>query len=272
MPKKLSYEEFSKKALLPLDEITTLITIDPISTRLAHLIHKKDLNITPNGITLVRLLVQGPLLFLCLFLAPFLQMKIFYLFAAVMLYLIMLSDALDGHLARGADMKSRSGAFLDIISDRIVIIIFLASLFSIGVFEQSPFLIYGSVLLFVVKMYNMTVINKVYYFEQDFAAKTVKSGDLFSGLKELDTIGVSKVNSLFVKLNKHLKVKRWCEHTGAYERNLITIVGPYLLVYFGFDLAAVWFCSILVVLFTYFYLSRTINLVKDYERKLRQKN
>lgn len=271
MPKKLSYQEFSKRALLPLDEITTLYTIDPISTRLAHFIHKKDLNITPNGITLVRLLVQGPLLFLCLFLAPFLQMKIFYLFSAIMLYLIMLSDALDGHIARGADMKSRSGAFLDIISDRIVIIIFLASLFSIGMFEQSSFLIYGSVLLFVAKMFNMTVINKVYYFEQDFASKTVKSGDLFSGLKELDTIGVSKVNSLFVNLNKHLKVKRWCEHTGAYERNLITILLPYLLVFFGFDLVAVFLCSVFFVLFFYFYLSRTVGLIKNYSKKLNSK-
>ena len=114
----------------------------------------------------------------------------------------------------------------------------------------------------------MTVINKVYYFEQDFRNQTVTSGDLFSGLKELDTIGISKVNSFFVKLNKHLKVKRWCQHTGAYERNMITIALPYLLVFFGFDLAAVILCSIFVLLFFYFYLSRTIHLIKDYGKKL----
>ncbi len=180
----------------------------------------------------------------------------------------MLSDALDGHIARGADKKSALGGFLDIISDRIIIIIFIASMFSIGIFEQNLFLIYGSMLLFVVKMYNMTVINKVYYFEQDFRNKAVTSGDLFSGLKELDTIGISKVNRFLVRLNKYLKVKRWCQHTGAYERNIITIILPYLLVFFGFDVVAIAICSIFIILFFYFYLSRTINLIKDYGKKL----
>ena len=268
MPRKMNFGEFEKKAILPFDEISAIYTIDPISTRLAYFIYKKNIKISPNNITWFRLLVQGPLIFLFLFLAPFLQIRTFYLISAIMLYLVMLSDALDGHLARGADRRSASGGFLDIISDRIVIIIFIASLFSIGMFEQNLFLIYGSTLLFVVKIYNMTVINKVYYFEQDFRDKTVKSGDLFSGLKELDTIGISKVNAFFVKLNKYLKVKRWCQHTGSYERNLITIALPYFLVFFGFDMVAIVLCSLFVILFSYFYISRTRNLIKNYEKKL----
>ncbi len=264
----MKFESFKQKALLPFDEISAIATIDPISVRLAYWIYKKDLKVTPNQITFFRLIFQGPAIFVCLLLAPLLDMKIFYLLSAIFLYLLMLSDALDGHLARGADRKSSSGAFLDIISDRLVIIIFLASMLSIGLFEQNKFLIYGSLVLYVLKLYNMTVINKVYYFEQDFKEKTVKSGDLFSGLKELDTLGISNVNSLFVKANKYLKVKRWCQHTGAYERNMITIVIPYLLVYFGFDLAAIVLSSVFVVLFSYFYFSRTKNLIKDYSKKL----
>lgn len=266
---KISFQEFEKKALLPLDEITTIFTLDPFSVRLAYFIYKKDLKITPNQITWFRLIFLAPLTIICLFLAPILELKIFYLFSAILMYLIMFSDGVDGHLARGADKKSTFGGFLDMISDRMVIILFITFLFSLGLFEKSPFIMYGSIFLFVAKMYNMTVINKVYYFEQNYTQKGLDERTMFSGLKELDTIGISKVNSLFVKLNKYLKVKRWCEHTGAYERNIITFILPCLLIFFGLDFIAVVLGYAFVVLFSYFYISRTQNLIRDYENVLK---
>lgn len=257
---KISFGEFKKKALLPLDEITAIFTVDPLSTRLAYFIYKKDLKITPNQITWFRLAFLAPLVISCLFLASLLQLRIFYLFAAVLEWLIMFSDGVDGHLARGADMKSRFGAFLDIISDRVMIIFFITLLFSLGMFEGNLFIVFGGIFLFIAKMYNMTVINKVFYFGQ----KNLDTDYMFSGVKELDTMGIAKVNSLFVRLNKYLKVKRWCEHTGAYERNIITFIIPCLLVYFGMDIIAVILGYIFVVLFSYFYISRTQNLIRDY--------
>ena len=178
----------------------------------------------------------------------------------------MFSDGVDGHLARGADKKSTFGAFLDIISDRIVIILFITFLFSLGLYENIPFITYGAVFLFVAKMYNMTVINKVFYFGQ----KNLDTDYVFSGVQELDTIGIAKINSLFVKLNKYLKIKRWCEHTGAYERNIITFILPCLLIFFGLDFIAVILGYTFVVLFSYFYISRTQNLIKDYGNVLKK--
>lgn len=265
---KIDFEKFKKKALIPKDEITAIYTVDPLATRLAYFIYKKDLKITPNQITWLRLAFLAPLTILCLFLAPLLQLRIFYLFAAILGWLIMFGDGLDGDLARGADMKSSFGGFLDIISDRVVIIFFMAFLFSLGMFEGNLFFVFGAVFLFITKMYNMTVITNIYYFGQDFRKKALSSTSLFSGLKELDTMGVAKVNSLFVRLNKYLKVKRWCEHTGAYERNIITFIIPCLLVYFKLDIVAVILSYIFVVLFSYFYLSRTKNLILDYEKEL----
>ena len=265
---KIDFKTFQKKALIPFDEITAIFTIDPISTRLAYFIYKNDLKITPNQITWFRLAFLAPLVISCLFLAPLLQLRIFYLFAAILGWLIMFSDGLDGNLARGADKKSSFGAFLDVISDRVMIIFFIVFLFSLGMFEGNSFLVFGAIFLFIVKMYNMTVITNVYYFSQDFRKKSVGSNTLFSGLKELDTLGVAKVNSFFVKLNKYLKVKRWCQHTGAYERNIITFIIPCLLVLFKFDVIAIVVSSIFLVLFSYFYLSRTKNLIFDYKKEL----
>ena len=261
---KIDFEKFEKKALLPKDEITTIFTLDPFSVRLAYFIYKKNLKITPNQITWFRLAFLTPAAILCLFLAPILQLKIFYLFTAILAYLIMFSDGLDGHLARGADKRSSFGAFLDVISDRVMIILFVIFLFSLGMFEKNNFLIYGSVFLFIAKMYNMTVINKVFYFGQ----KSLDLDYMFSGVKELDTIGITKVNFLFVKINKYLKVKRWCECTGAYERNIITFLIPCLLVFFRLDIIAIIMGCIFVILFSYFYLSRTQNLILDYKKEI----
>jgi phosphatidylserine synthase len=261
---KIDFEKFKKKALLPKDEITTIFTLDFFSVGLAYFIYKKNLKITPNQITWFRLAFLTPLAIFCLFLAPILQLRIFYLFTAILAYLVMFSDGLDGHLARGADQKSRFGGFLDIISDRVMIILFITFLFSLGMFEKNPFLIYGSIFLFITKIYNMTVINKVFYFGQ----KNLDTDHIFSGVQELDTMGISMINSWFVKLNKHLKIKRWCEHTGAYERNLITFIIPCVLVFFSLDIIAIIMGYVFVVLFSYFYLSRTKNLILDYKKEL----
>ncbi len=265
---KIDFETFRKKALLPKDEITTLFTIDPLSIRLAYFIYKKDLKITPNSITWFRLAFLAPLAIACLFLAPLLYLRIFYLFAAVFEWLIMFGDGVDGDLARGADKKSSFGAFLDIISDRVTIIFFIGLVFSLGMFFGNLFLIFGGVFLFITKIYNMTVIVNTYYFGQDFRKKNLSSGMLFSGLKELDTMGIAALNSLFVKLNKHLKIRRWCEHTGAYERNIITFIIPCLLVFFKMDIIAIVMGYVFIVLFSYFYLSRTRNLILDYGKEL----
>ena len=205
-----------------------------------------------------------PAVILLLFLAPLLQLRVFYLIVAILVYLIMFSDGLDGHLARGANQKSSFGGFLDSISDRVIIILFITFLFSLGMFEKDSFLIYGSIFLYIVKIYNMTVINKVFYFGQ----KSLDANTIFSGLKELDTLGIAMVNSWFVKINKHLKVKRWGEITGSYERNLITFIIPCLLVYFRLDLIAIILGYIFVVLFSFFYLSRTKNLILEYKKEL----
>lgn len=264
---KISFEKFRKKALIPKDEITAIYTIDPIAVRLAYFIYKRDIPITPNQITVFRLLFLTSAAIACLFLAPLLHLKIFYLFAAIFEWLIMFGDGLDGDLARGADKKSTFGAFLDVISDRVVIILFILLLFSLGMFEQSKFLIYGAAFLFITKLYNMTVINKVFYFGQ----KNLNVDYIFSGFEEQDKLGISKINSVYAWLNKYIKEKRWCESTGAYERNIITFILPCLLVYFGLDIVAVILGYLFIILFSYFYLFRIKNLIMDYKKELSKK-
>jgi len=73
--------------------------------------------ITPNAITTVRIVI-GVILFALLFFFK-LESKIFILF---LFFVGVLTDLLDGSVARGKNMVTELGAMLDPVADRIIII------------------------------------------------------------------------------------------------------------------------------------------------------
>jgi len=146
--KKSEFEKFKKVALRQEETILSLFTITPISIRVAYFIKKKNLNISPDQITLIGLFLLYPLIFAFLLLAPVLNIRFFYLIVAILFYFILFVDWLDGQVARGMNKKSSKGAFLDIISDRVAIIVFLTTIYSIGLWTNNAILLTGSLFLF----------------------------------------------------------------------------------------------------------------------------
>ena len=63
----------------------------------------------------------------------------------------LLTDWLDGQIARGQNKVSEKGAFLDSIADRTAIIIFITSIISVGLWLENWFIIFGGILIFVLK-------------------------------------------------------------------------------------------------------------------------
>ena len=264
MKKKQSeFEEFKKKALRPKESILSMFTITPISIRLAYFIKKKNLNISPNEITLMGLFLFSPLTILFLFLAPILNLRILYLFVAISFYLVLFVDWLDGQVARGMNKLSDKGAFLDLIADRVAIIIFFVVIFSIGLWTNNIILLTGSTFLFVLKTFHLMVITKLYYVkERSKEAKEV--APVFSGLPALNTMGVLKINLIFRKLNNILKIKRWEPAINPPEQYSLTIMLPVLLVFFNLETFAVFLLYFYIFAFSLFFLIRVKNMMKEY--------
>jgi hypothetical protein len=71
MTEEESFGKFKEKALHKKEELFAILFLSPITIRIAYLIKKYNLNISPNQVTSTRLFVLSPLIILCLFLAPF---------------------------------------------------------------------------------------------------------------------------------------------------------------------------------------------------------
>jgi len=259
--KKESFKEFKKKIQHNNEELLSILTINPITSRLTYFIKKKNLNISPNTVTLIRLLFLSSLTIFILFLAPVLNLRIFYLFVPILIYLMIFSDDLDGCLARGLNKKSKSGAFLDSIADRFFTIILFVFLFSLGSWNKDSLLVIGSIFLFALKTFHMMIITKIYYYN---IRKDISPEKLFSGKKAMNYMGINGIIFILNKINKILKVKRWGVTPGGYERAFITIIVPSLLLFFNFEVLAGYLGYLIIILYVIFFLIRINDLLKDY--------
>ena len=255
-----TYKEFKERVIHTKDDLFAILFLNFITIRIAYLIKRWNLKISPNQITFTRLFVLSPLIILCLLLAPLLEIKVFYLVAILLSYLFLLSDWLDGQLARGLNKTSKKGAFLDSVADRFSTIIFFTLLFSIGLWFNNLFLICGSIVLFVLKTFHMMVITKIFYYGLDKGKENAK---VFSGNVAFNTIGIGIIFKAFKKINSVLKIKRWGEGIGGSERYFITIIIPLILVVCGLKLIPVYFLYFLIIFFILFFLIRIKNLFKD---------
>lgn len=261
--KKEAFNKFKDKALHEKDSLFSILFINPISVRLAYFIKKKNLNISPNQITLTRLFLLSPLVIIFLFLAPILNLRILYLFIAILFYCILFTDWLDGQLARGTNKVSDKGSFLDLIADRVAIIIFFTFIFSVGLWLNNVFLLCGGVFLFVLKSFHMMVITQLYFVKE--RKKEVKSLNLvFSGRPVLNAMGVLKINLILSKLNNFLKIKRWSPGMGAPEQYFLIIMFPALLIAFNLEIFAVFLLYFYIIAYSLFFVLRIRNLLRDY--------
>lgn len=255
----MNLKQFKKKALLPNDELFTILFISPITIRLAYFFYKNKWKITPNHITYSRMYILAPITILCLFLASLLEIREFYLIVPVLMYFIFFTDELDGDLARGSNQKSEFGAFLDTISDRVMILLFFIFLFSLGLYTSNFILVFGSILLFYLKDLNLTIINKIYYYK-----KNLSNEQLFSSEKEVRQLGLEGMRRIsYNLLKKIIKHKRYGGNLGGVERMVLMVILPSLLVFFNLTNLAVWMSYIYLVLFSWFYISRTIGIIQS---------
>ena len=249
---KKEFAEFKKKTQHPKEELLAILTINPITVRVAYFIKKFNLGISPTIITLSRLLFFAPLAILSLFLAPILREKIFYLIAPICIYFMAFTDDLDGTLARGLKIKSNFGAFLDSISDRAYTLILIIFIFSVGMWINSIFLIYGALLILTIKSFHLMIISKVFYYSPNLNVKTIFP-DFFQ-----------RGNIIMVNLNKILKIKRWCENFGGFERIFLTVMLPSILFYLNFEFIVLIMVYVLAVFNLFFYISRIKKLLLEY--------
>ena len=240
-----------------------MFLITPITIRLAYFIKKKNLNISPNQITLTGLFFFSPLTILLLFLAPILNLRTLYLFAAISFYFILFVDWLDGQVARGLNKSSDKGAFLDLIADRVLIIIFFVLIFSIGLWTNNIILLTGSIFLFVLKTFHLMVITKIYYVEEkNKKAKYV--APVFSGLPALKKMGILNMNLVLQKINNIFKIKRWEPAINPPEQYSLTIMLPVLLIFFNLETPAIFLLYFYIFVFSFFFLFRIKNLLREY--------
>ena len=251
-----SFKEFKEKALHKQEEFFAILFLSPITIRIAYFIKKWNLNITPNQITFSRLYLFSPLIILCLFLAPITQITIFYLLAIVFSYFFLLSDWLDGQLARGTDKISRKGVFLDSIADRFSSIIFLTLLFSIGMWFANSVLVYGSICLFVLKTFHMMIITKVFYYKRNSDMYS-----LFAGQEAREVLGVARLESFLRKINSFLNIKRWGCSIGGSERYFLSIIFPLILIILNLNAIVIVFSYILLIVFGISFIIRIKNLL-----------
>jgi CDP-diacylglycerol--glycerol-3-phosphate 3-phosphatidyltransferase len=120
--------------------------------------------ITPNMITTVRIII-GILLFVLLF---FFRIEdkslIIWLF-----FFGVLTDILDGSVARGKNMVTELGAMLDPVADRIIII----TIAVYSLFEFHKWLLLVLLLIEVVNLFiSIYYINKKVYIESNIFGKT----------------------------------------------------------------------------------------------------
>ncbi|MEK6840363.1 MAG: CDP-alcohol phosphatidyltransferase family protein [Nanoarchaeota archaeon] len=261
------FEEFKNKAQHTKEEFLAILAINPITVRLAYLIKKFNLDISPNQITAVRLFILFPLAIFFLFLAPVFQSKIFYLLSALAVYFMAFTDDLDGNVARGMNKTSDFGAFLDSIADRTYTFVLIVFIFSLGMWTGHIFLVYGAVFIISLKAFHLMVISKVFYYN----AGKLSMETIFSAKNEMKNLGFVEKSGLMTNLNKVLKIKRWSESIGGFERIFLTFIVPAVLFYLGFGLITLVIAYALALFNIFFYISRTKNLLLEYQNQSRTK-
>ena len=253
-----SFSDFKKKALRKKDAIVPILFFDPLSSRLVYLIKRIFPKITPTDITISRLLFFSPLVLLFLLLAPFYG-DIFYLLAGIGFYITLLTDCMDGQLARGTGQISKKGDLLDCISDRFSNIIFFMLLFSFGLRIQSQALVIGSFLLLILKIFQMIIIIRVA--ESNFF-KESNPDHYLSEDRVVKKIGIDFVYKIFFKIISPLKIKRIDPRRSCLDQYIITIIIPAILIFSGQILLVTIFLYCLLVFFVAFYLYKIGSILK----------
>ncbi len=254
------FTKFKEKVLHKQDDLFTILFINFFTIRLAYMIKKYNIPITPNQISYSRLFLFTPLIILFLFLAPLFQNPLFYLLAIISSYLWIMTDWLDGQLARGTNQTSDKGEFLDAIADRVSTIIFLVVIFSIGLWYKNALIIFGSIILFVLKTFHMMVITKLFYFGMEEGKDNQK---VFDGHDAFKAVGVNFLKTTLKRINKVLKIKKWGADFGGSDRFFMTVMLPLILVYLSLNTLAISLALFFIVIWAVFFIIRIKNLMRD---------
>ena len=241
------------------DDLFAILFVNFLTVRMVYFMNKHKIKITPNQITYSRIFLISPLIILFLFLAPLYKNTLFYLLALICSYLFIVSDWLDGQLARGTGQTSKNGEFLDVIADRFSTIIFLTLLFSFGLWFESILILYGSILLFILKIFHTMIITKLFYLGIEKGEDNQK---VFDGKDAFNSLGISKIFLLLKNLSKILKIERWDGTLGGAERFFLTIMLPLILILFNLSFLAFLLLLILMLFFGMFLMIRIKNIFK----------
>lgn len=228
---KETFKQFKERVLHPEDDIFAILFLNFITVRLSYIITKYKLKITPNQITYIRMIILSPLIISLLIIAPIYSSKLAYVLVLILSYLFLLSDWLDGQVARGTRKTSKKGAILDSIADRFSTIIFLVLLFSIGIAYGNILIVSSTVVLFTLKCFHMMVITKLFYYgEKDKSDKN----KMFDGADAMSSMGVSKIFKVTKWLKGKIGLTRWGGTLGGSDRFFITIMLPIILMLLGY--------------------------------------
>ena len=256
--KRETYKQFKERVVHPADDLFAILFLNFITVRLAYIIIRFKINITPNAVTYLRMFLISPLIIILLIVAPiFSNSKIFYLAALILSYCFLLSDWLDGQIARGLNKTSRKGMILDSIADRFSTIILLVLFFSIGMYYRSLVILLLSVFLFALKCFHMMVITKLYYYE---VGNKSNAKEIFNGADAMGKLGVA---SIFRKLSSLIKIKRWGGTLGGSDKFFITVMLPIVLVLFGFYYETILLLLAFEVFLLIFFVIRIKNLFRE---------
>ncbi|MEK6898219.1 MAG: CDP-alcohol phosphatidyltransferase family protein [Nanoarchaeota archaeon] len=111
MKKVKNFDE--KKALYGENPVYISKLIDPYTVKIAKFVH--NLGFTPNQVTFFNLVLGMTGIGIMFFMGNYLGLVI----AAILITIRNIGDTIDGKIARGGDMKSPLGGFLDIVTDWI---------------------------------------------------------------------------------------------------------------------------------------------------------
>jgi|AntAceMinimDraft_18_1070375.scaffolds.fasta_scaffold11355_4 phosphatidylglycerophosphate synthase len=239
-----TFKEFKKKALHKEDDLFAKLFLNFLTVRIAYFIKKSKLKIVPNDITKIRLFFIGPLMILFLLITPIFESVFFFIIIIILSYLFLVTDWLDGQLARGTNQTSFHGAILDSIADRFSTILFIVLLFSIGLIYKNLFIVYFSIILFSLKTLHLMIITKLFY----YGSKGKKDNkEIFGGEDVFGKLGIKKIMPII----------------GGSGRFIITITIPSLLFILGYHFINKIFVCILAILFILFFLIRIKNLLRS---------
>lgn len=248
---KETFREFKERVVHPRDDLFAILFLNFITVRMAYLIVKYKIGITANAVTYTRLFLLGPSIIVLIILAPI--WNILFTVALIFSYLFLLSDWLDGQIARGSRKTSKKGAILDSVADRYSTIIMLIMLFSIGAY--STYVMLGAVLLFALKCFHMMVITKLYYY-----GVGNNSEKIFDGADA--TRGISAILRKMSWLKKIKGLEKWGGTLGGSDRFFITIMIPLILILLGLFYVAIYLAYAFILFLGIFFIVRIKNLFK----------